>query len=77
MMDERDARLSQPQGGEEHDPIDDLEHDVGVAAQPSHHRPCGAREDGASPAHAVHDEVRRHLLDGERPGYEPTTSVTW
>ena len=68
MMDESDAGFAQPQRGEEHDPVDDLEHDVGIASEPAQHGPRGAGEDGAAPAHPMHDEVRRDLLNRERPG---------
>jgi len=35
MVDERNARLAEPQRGQEHDPVDHLEDHVGVAAKPA------------------------------------------
>ena len=63
VVDQRHPRLAQPQRGEERDPVDDLEDDVGVGPEPAHDRPGGAREHRAAASHPVHDEVRRHHLD--------------
>src|SRR4051812_20163057 len=69
VMDEHHARLAQepPERREEGDPVDDLEHDVGVAADPAEHRPRSAREDGHSRAHAVYDQPVGELLDLRGP----------
>ena len=71
MVDERHPRLAQPQRRQEHDPVDHLEDDVGVAARA---RACtaqrGAREHRAAPAHPVDDEVRRRPA---RPAGSPGT----
>ena len=55
VVDERDARRAQPapERREERDAVDDLEHDVGVAAEPAQRRPRRAREDGEPRAHPV------------------------
>src|SRR4029079_6078848 len=47
------ARAPPPARREERDAVDDLEDDVGVAAEPAQRRPRGAREDGEPRAHPV------------------------
>ena len=62
VVDERHARAAQPQRGEEADPVDDLERDVGVAADAPHPRQRRAREHREPRAHAVDRQVRGELL---------------
>ena len=67
VVHERDARAAQPQRREERDPVDHLEHDVGVAADPvAQARPRRAREDREPRAHTVHGQLRRELLARRR-----------
>ena len=68
----RHARLAQPQRGQEGDPVDHLEHHVGVAADPAQHRhrsragrpsrgcPCGGRR-----------AAGRSARPASRPGSRP------
>jgi hypothetical protein len=55
VEDEQHARLAQPapERREERDAVDDLEHDVGVAADAAQRRPRRLREDGHPRAHPV------------------------
>src|SRR5690349_10066351 len=63
MVNERHPRLSQPQRRQEYDPVDHLEHHVGVTSEAPDDRPRRARKYRAAAAHAVHDEVGLDLLD--------------
>jgi hypothetical protein len=59
VEDEQHERLAHPapQAREERDAVDDLEHDIRVAAEAAQRRPRRAREDRQPRAHAVHREA--------------------
>ena len=66
VADERHPRLAQPQRREEGDAVDDLEHDVGVAADAPQDRPDGPGEDRGATTHAVDDQMLVDVLDARR-----------
>ena len=65
VEDQQDARLAHPapQRREEGDPVEDLEHDVGVAPEAAQGGPRRAREDRQPRAHPVHGEALVEVRD--------------
>ena len=76
VVDEHHARHAQPQRREEGDPVDHLEHHVGVGHEPAPLLPDHAREDGRAPAHPVHRQVADPLHGLARPGSEHAMTET-
>ena len=73
VVHERDARAPQPQRGQERDPVDDLEHDVGVAREPAPQAtraPRAGRRSGACPCGARSGSGRAPRAP-RRPGSRP------